>query len=328
MSAKSALDILMNKKPGAPDRNRFPCPAGCGEHVTERDVNDHLDRCLAMASSDAGNEEVRKGDRDDASGSSSRGETTTKRRRTTPSSADKRRRLDDAFAHMMQRSSSVFSKSRDGEKVVRRRFHLHDEEGLVTWTSEGNGDDGDDGCTEKGGGGVVGSEHPESKSGCSIPPIEVNWSATTTVPAKRMNVIEVAGANGGRPTPNVNDGKALELTISSSLDPFRGDPPQRLVRRHSRLSVSQLKSCLQKSVRRRAPLPAVRVAMELADKAWGDLIRRLPIIVLEDSTLHPDFGLLVWLMAAESKVRIDARCFCRLVGMVCIFLFTIDVRSC
>jgi hypothetical protein len=31
-------------------------------------------------------------------------------------------------------------------------------------------------------------------------------------------------------------------------------------------------------------------------------IHRLPIIVLEDSTLHPDFGLLVWLMVAESKV--------------------------
>ena len=42
--------------------------------------------------------------------------------------------------------------------------------------------------------------------------------------------------------------------------------------------------------------------MELADKSWGDLICRLPIIVLEDSTLHPDFGFLVWLMVAESKV--------------------------
>jgi hypothetical protein len=43
--------------------------------------------------------------------------------------------------------------------------------------------------------------------------------------------------------------------------------------------------------------------MELMDKALGELLRRLPIIVLEDSTLHPDFPLLVWLMVAESKVR-------------------------
>ena len=41
--------------------------------------------------------------------------------------------------------------------------------------------------------------------------------------------------------------------------------------------------------------------MELADKSWTDLIRRLPIIILEDSTLHPDFSLLVWLMIADSK---------------------------
>jgi hypothetical protein len=40
------------------------------------------------------------------------------------------------------------------------------------------------------------------------------------------------------------------------------------------LKVSHLKSCLQKSIRRRAPLPAIRVAMELADRSWGDLVRR------------------------------------------------------
>jgi len=72
----------------------------------------------------------------------------------------------------------------------------------------------------------------------------------------------------------------------------------RLVQRHSKLSIPVLKSILQKSIRRRKPLPAVRVAMELADKSLGDLLRRLPIIILEDSTLHPS---LVWLMAAHSK---------------------------
>ena len=42
--------------------------------------------------------------------------------------------------------------------------------------------------------------------------------------------------------------------------------------------------------------------MELMDKAMGEILRRLPIIILEDSTLHPDFALLVWAMVAESKV--------------------------
>ena len=41
--------------------------------------------------------------------------------------------------------------------------------------------------------------------------------------------------------------------------------------------------------------------MELADKALGELLRRLPIIVLEDSTLHPDLDFLVWIMMAHSK---------------------------
>lgn len=68
------------------------------------------------------------------------------------------------------------------------------------------------------------------------------------------------------------------------------------------LQVPVLKSILQKSVRRRRPLPAVRVAMELMDKAAGELLRRLPIIILEDSTLHRDIPLLVWAMVAESKV--------------------------
>ena len=67
------------------------------------------------------------------------------------------------------------------------------------------------------------------------------------------------------------------------------------------MKVPVLKSVLQKSIRRRRPLPAVRVAMELADKSWGDLIRRLPIIILEDSILHHDFPLLIWLMVADSK---------------------------
>ena len=43
--------------------------------------------------------------------------------------------------------------------------------------------------------------------------------------------------------------------------------------------------------------------MELADRSFSDLIRRLPIIILEDSFLHDDFDFLVWLMVAESKVR-------------------------
>lgn len=41
--------------------------------------------------------------------------------------------------------------------------------------------------------------------------------------------------------------------------------------------------------------------MELADKSLGDLLRRLPVIVLEDSMLHPDLDFLTWIMMAHSK---------------------------
>ena len=99
--------------------------------------------------------------------------------------------------------------------------------------------------------------------------------------------------------------RALEfdVTLSSSV-PSCGAPSDtavRWVRHHSRLSVPVLKSILQKAIRRRRPLPAVRVAMEIADKSLGELLRRLPIIVLEDSTLHPDFNFLMWIMMAHSK---------------------------
>jgi hypothetical protein len=71
---------------------------------------------------------------------------------------------------------------------------------------------------------------------------------------------------------------------------------------HQPIKVAHLKSILQKSIRRRAPLPAVRIAMELADKSFPDLIRRLSVVILEDSYLHEDLDVIVWLTVAESKV--------------------------
>lgn len=89
------------------------------------------------------------------------------------------------------------------------------------------------------------------------------------------------------------------------------------------MQVPVLKSVLQKSVRRRRPLPAVRVAMELADKSLDDLLRRLPIIMLEDSMLHPDLPLLVWLMVASSKVS----CTSFSLRLSQLFVFFVLLRS-
>lgn len=110
--------------------------------------------------------------------------------------------------------------------------------------------------------------------------------------------------------PNKICDQKIRLNISTSIQPGADNAlPKRFVKSHSRLAIPVLKSILQKSVRRRRPIPATKVAMELADKSLDSLLRRLPIIILEDSTLHPDFSFLVWLMVANSKVRSEQLTF-------------------
>ncbi|CAM9503022.1 unnamed protein product, partial [Scytosiphon promiscuus] len=69
----------------------------------------------------------------------------------------------------------------------------------------------------------------------------------------------------------------------------------------SRLPVAVIKSMLQKNVRRGRAAAAVRCALELALKSWNDAIRRVLVIIVEDSLLHPAAPLLTWLMVATSK---------------------------
>lgn len=122
----------------------------------------------------------------------------------------------------------------------------------------------------------------------------VSWSAQVQLKDRAARTLD--DTNDGPTKP----GASIELTLATAL-PSATTAPRRLVQHHSRLSVPVLKSILQKAIRRRKPLPAVRTAMELADKAWGELLRRLPVIIMEDSTLHPDVPLLVWLMMADAK---------------------------
>lgn len=67
------------------------------------------------------------------------------------------------------------------------------------------------------------------------------------------------------------------------------------------ISVSVIKSALQKNVRRRRGDQAARCAFWLMKKSFTDFIRRLPVIILEDSVLNPQFAVVVWFMVAESK---------------------------
>jgi hypothetical protein len=182
------------------------------------------------------------------------------------------------FEHMMKRSAEVFAdESSTSHPKPIQRMHLH-EDGTISVTCYRNYTTHLQVLGTSNGG----QEQQEVQLG------RIAWS--TTIQIRKNKDMDVP----------------VELLVSSSIPPattnLETDPPRiRYVQRHSRLSVPVLKSILQKSIRRRKPLPSVRVSMELADKSLEDLLRRLPIIILEDSTLHPDLPLLVWLMMAVSK---------------------------
>ena len=91
---------------------------------------------------------------------------------------------------------------------------------------------------------------------------------------------------------------SLKLIISASLAPAE---ESMLPSSSCKLTVPVLKSMLQKCVRRRRPKSAVKLSAALMYKSNLDLLRRVPVIVLEDSFLHPDYAFLVWLMTACSS---------------------------
>ena len=206
------------------------------------------------------------------------------------------------FAKMMARSQEVFAT----KSVVTHHFHLHDTNGKVTWTDTkrksnrggvstywGDDTNADPDATMQGG----------NDNGSGGAPFISGESTNEYLKSAFSETIWIRPIKAKQCVDMLTHGKDIDLVVSSSV-PSAALSKERgfgLVSRHSRLSVPVLKSMLQKNIRRRRPLPAVRVVMELADKSYGDLIRRLPIMVLEDSILHPDFPLLVWLMVAESK---------------------------
>ena len=220
----------------------FTCPAGCGALVSVEDVNDHLDRCLGVVgvSNDDG-DGVEAGsfycDTDLSNHCERRGTVATetndithqpeneitsiggvKRARSQPpvaytpppaSVTD----APNAFSHMMKRSAAVFSKANNKENLIRHRFHLHNVSGHITWTS----DDGDENsiCMEpvatKGN-----TTDNRERLGLIVSREEIQWST----------VIKMKGM------------KEYELAVSASLPSYLGSNTDKLVRRHSRLSVS------------------------------------------------------------------------------------------
>jgi hypothetical protein len=136
--------------------------------------------------------------------------------------------------------------------------------------------------------------------------LDIKWTTTVFIHASRKEE---------------SKSRDIELHVTSSIEPAKSY--RKMISRKSRLSVPALKSILQKGIRRRRPLPSVRVAMELADKSFGDLIRRLPIICLEDSFLHHEFPFVIWLMVAHSKDYIPNQAL-----IIRLFRVIFEIASC
>ena len=146
---------------------------------------------------------------------------------------------------------------------------------------------------------------------------KIVWSSTVQIRPDKMEVQNTTRTSTTSATNTTEASKTLsissqpiELIISSSVPPISSSASlsssaphhhRRLVQNHSKLSVPVLKSIFQKSIRRKKPIPSIKVGAELMDKSFGDFIRRLPIIILEDSTYHPKFPFLIWLLMASSK---------------------------
>lgn len=130
--------------------------------------------------------------------------------------------------------------------------------------------------------------------------ISKTWSTNIALNAFEPDIVSCAYMDS-------RAAKKVKVHLCTNIPPFRSDAvgggsgmgiygPQTTSAHHS-----LVKSMLQKSVRRRRFGSACRLAIELARMSTSELLRRLPIICVEDSLLHPAVPVIVWLMMAESK---------------------------
>ena len=284
---KRKKDKDVEKRNGS---NFVPCPLNCGTHVPFYKINHHLDMCCPNNQSEEGKTMKKTSFCDSLVAE------------VDDDGGDKRKRLDDLVTSSREDDYPIKGEAGLRTKKARTEEKIRKEQGSNIPTDESTNTKPDafqrmiessQNLNRK----VVVTErfHLDDQK-------RLSWiSGDDLTPTQWSGCVIINETKQMMPTERAERAE-LKLIVSSSIQSFEGEHmPKRLVMNHSKLSVPVLKSILQKSIRRRRPLPAVRVAMELIDKSWNDLIRRMPIIILEDSTLHPDFPLLVWLMVASSK---------------------------
>lgn len=147
------------------------------------------------------------------------------------------------------------------------------------------------------------SDQPQSPS--AIPAV---WSDECSVRKFSMTLSD-DGEQGVRGTNDTDGYQQLSVTLSTNVpsetppgagiggDTNQGRPPPPA----GPVPTALLKSMLQKGVRRRLVGPVRRLCAALLRQSPVDCLRRVPVIMMEDSSLHPALPVLVWLMMALSK---------------------------
>jgi len=93
----------------------------------------------------------------------------------------------------------------------------------------------------------------------------------------------------------------LVLELKSNISSSTSRPRPAGTREDAPIPLAVVKSMLQKAVRRRRHTSAARLAHELYRLSPTELLRRLPVIIVEDSAMHPGYPAIVWMMLAVSK---------------------------
>lgn len=110
-------------------------------------------------------------------------------------------------------------------------------------------------------------------------------------------IIVTSPPEDGRRYPPVRVGAETVILVDTREDKLYKIPSD-----FRTYTPSILKSNLQKCVRRRCETQAYATTLQLLRQDPSELLRRLPIIMLEDTLVHPRyFPELVWLMVAVSK---------------------------
>lgn len=123
----------------------------------------------------------------------------------------------------------------------------------------------------------------------------------------------------------------IRLYIRKSINKYPEMPHLEI---NESVTISLIKSNLQKAVRRKCATVAMASAIALLQKSPLQLLRRLPIIMLEDVCAMDSLPILVWLMIALSRTDIysltneDKYVIVQIVNNMCLVDSTVEIEEC